>query len=206
MRLPKNSAPYQPALFFPHSHYLTNAGIRRPWGRAPAYSFDFSTPEPIAITGQSVVQEGPFYRNSHTRAADVADGLSNSIFLGEHSSRLSDKTWYGTAPLAATCPKRGWPSDCNSAGCLVGAHSGPDTHDHPQVIIHPPNHPLIWPCCCLLRSVHMLQRGHLRHDEERVHRDQHRRREEQQRGHAGGGGAALRGRSSSGTELVWPGG
>ena len=28
-----------------------------------------------------------------------------------------------------------------AAGCLVGAHSGPDTHDHPQVIIHAPNHP-----------------------------------------------------------------
>jgi prepilin-type processing-associated H-X9-DG protein len=36
---------------------------------------------------------------------------------------------------------RPWPSENNGAGCLVGAHSGPDTHDHPQVIIHAPNHP-----------------------------------------------------------------
>lgn len=138
---PQNPAPFSPELFFAHSHYVTNAGIHQPWGRDPAYSLDFSQAEPIPATGQSVVQEGPFYRNSRIRAADVTDGLSNTIFLGEHSSKLSNKTWYGTVPYAATCPKPGWPSDCNSAGCLVGAHSGPDTHDHPQVVIHAPNHP-----------------------------------------------------------------
>ena len=138
---PKNPAPFSPSLFFAHSHYLTNAGTHQPWGRDPAYSADFSLPEPIPTTGKSVVQEGPFYRNSKIRTADVSDGLSSTVFLGEHSSRLSNKTWYGTVPFAATCPKPGWPSECNSAGCLVGAHSGPDTHDHPQVIIHAPNHP-----------------------------------------------------------------
>ena len=124
-------------LFFPQS--LRDK--RRHWGRAAAYSSDFSLPEPIALTGESVVQEGPFYRNSKIRIADVIDGLSNTVFLGEHTSSLSNKTWFGTVPFAATCPKPGWPSECNSAGCLVGAHSGPDTHDHPQVIIHAPNHP-----------------------------------------------------------------
>src|SRR6185369_14472660 len=109
--------------------------------REPAYSADFSQPEPIPATGKSVVQEGPFYRNSKIRISDITDGVSSTIFLGEHSSSLSNKTWYGTVPYAATCPKPGWASDCNSAGCLVGAHSGPDTHDHPQVIIHAPNHP-----------------------------------------------------------------
>lgn len=138
---PSNPVPFSPALFFAHSHYVTNAGIHQPWGRAPAYSADFSRPEPIPATGQSVVQEGPFYRNSNIRIADVSDGLSSTVFVGEHSSALSNKTWFGTVPYAATCPKPGWPSECNSAGCLVGAHSGPDTHDHPQVIIHAPNHP-----------------------------------------------------------------
>jgi len=36
---------------------------------------------------------------------------------------------------------RPWLSENNDAGCLVGAHSGPDLHDHPQVIIHAPNDP-----------------------------------------------------------------
>jgi prepilin-type N-terminal cleavage/methylation domain-containing protein/prepilin-type processing-associated H-X9-DG protein len=138
---PGNPVPFSPTLIFAHAHYLTNAGTHQPWGRAAAYSADFAQPEFIPSTGLSVVQEGPFYRNSRIRAADVTDGLSNTVFIGEHSSRLSNKTWYGTVPKAATCPKPGWPSDCNSAGCLVGAHSGPDTHDHPQVIIHAPNHP-----------------------------------------------------------------
>ncbi|WP_437229437.1 DUF1559 domain-containing protein [Planctomicrobium sp. SH661] len=138
---PHDPVDFSPTIVFAHAHYVTNAGIHQPWGRDPAYSMDFSVPEPIASTGQSVVQDGPFYRNSRVRIADVTDGLSNTVFLGEHSSSLSDKTWYGTIPYAATCPKPGWPSDCNSAGCLVGVHSGPDTHDHPQVVIHAPNHP-----------------------------------------------------------------
>ncbi|RLS46084.1 MAG: DUF1559 domain-containing protein [Planctomycetota bacterium] len=138
---PSTPIPFSPTLSFAHSHYVTNAGIHQPWGRNPAYSSDFSLPEPIPATGKSVTQDGPFYRNSKIRTADVSDGLSSTVFLGEHSSRLSNKTWYGTVPFAATCPKPGWASECNSAGCLVGAHSGPDTHDHPQVIIHAPNHP-----------------------------------------------------------------
>ena len=138
---PGGPQPFTPQLFFAHSHYVTNAGIHQPWGRDPAYSNDFSRPEPIPATGKSVVQDGPFYRNSRVRESGVIDGLSNTVFIGEHTSSLSNKTWYGTVPYAATCPKGTWPSDCNSAGCLLGAHSGPDTHDHPQVVIHAPNHP-----------------------------------------------------------------
>ncbi len=138
---PKVPVPFSPPLFFAHSHYITNAGTHQPWGRSPAYSIDFAIPEPILVTGKLVSQEGPFYRNSKIRIADVTDGLSSTVFIGEHSSVLSNKTWYGTVPYGTTCPKGTWPSDCNSAGCLVGAHSGPDTHDHPQVIIHAPNHP-----------------------------------------------------------------
>ena len=138
---PANPVAFSPELKFSHSHYVTNAGIHQPWGRSPAYSIDFSIPEPIPASGTLAIQDGPFYRNSRIRSSDVLDGLSNTVFIGEHSSSLSNKTWYGTVPNAATCPKGNWPSECNSAGCLLGAHSGPDTHDHPQVIIHAPNHP-----------------------------------------------------------------
>jgi len=138
---PANPVPFSPEMTFAHSHYVTNAGIHQPWGRTPAYSIDFSIPEPIPATGNFATQDGPFYRNSRIQFKDVTDGLSSTVFLGEHSSVLSNKTWYGTVPNAATCPKGTWPSECNSAGCLLGAHSGPDTHDHPQVIIHAPNHP-----------------------------------------------------------------
>ena len=73
--------------------------------------------------------------------ADVTDGLSNTVFIGERTSKLADATWVGVVPFASVWPKPGWPSDPNSGGDLVGCHSGPDVHDHPQVIIHAPNHP-----------------------------------------------------------------
>jgi prepilin-type N-terminal cleavage/methylation domain-containing protein/prepilin-type processing-associated H-X9-DG protein len=133
-----------PTVFFGHSHFVTNAGVNQPWGRSPNFSYDFAAPEPIAGAPSDHIINGPFFRNSKLRAADVTDGMSNTIFLGEHSSALSHKTWVGVVPGADTCPRldvHPWPSDCNSGGCLVGVHSGPDVRDHPEVIIHAPNNP-----------------------------------------------------------------
>ncbi|MCI0461740.1 MAG: DUF1559 domain-containing protein [Gemmataceae bacterium] len=141
----RHGVPFTPTIFFAHSHYVTNAGIHQPWGRTLAYSYDFDIPEPIPTNGNRLARiDGPFYRNSKTTALSVTDGLSNTIFIGEHSSVLSNKTWVGVVPWAVTPPRldlRPWPSENNTAGCLVGVHSGPDTHDHPQVIIHAPNDP-----------------------------------------------------------------
>jgi prepilin-type processing-associated H-X9-DG protein len=132
-------------IVFAHSHYATNAGIHQPWGRTTPYCYDFDVPEPIpANNNLPATIDGPFYPNSKTTVAGVTDGLSNTIFVGEHSSVLSNKTWVGVVPWAVTPPRldlRPWPSENNAATCLVGAHSGPDTHDHPQVIIHAPNNP-----------------------------------------------------------------
>jgi prepilin-type N-terminal cleavage/methylation domain-containing protein/prepilin-type processing-associated H-X9-DG protein len=46
---------------------------------------------------------GVFYRNSHTRIADVTDGLSNTIFVGERSANHSPSTWTG-AVAGGRCP------------------------------------------------------------------------------------------------------
>jgi len=137
---PTDPAPFSPGIFLSHSHYVTNAGIHQPWGRVVNYE-DFGIPEPIPVTGVAATVDGPFYRNANVRTAGVIDGMSNTIFVGEHSSVLSDKTWVGVVPWSATCPKAPFPSACNSGGAMVGAHSGPDTHDHPQVIMHAPNNP-----------------------------------------------------------------
>src|SRR5262249_23366870 len=134
--------PHAPHTSSAHSHNATTAATHQPGAREPDYPYDFNQPEPIPENGNKPARiDGPFYRDSKTRTADVTDGLSQTVFVGEHSSRLSDKTWVGVVPWACTPPKPGWPSDPNSGGCLVGAHSGPDTHDHPNVIIHAPNHP-----------------------------------------------------------------
>lgn len=137
---PTNPAPFSPVIKLSHSHYVTNAGIHQPWGRVVNYE-DFGVPEPIPVTGKNATVDGPFYRNACVRTASITDGMSNTIFMGEHSSVLSDKTWVGVVPWSATCPKPPFPSACNSGGAMVGAHSGPDTHDHPQVIMHAPNNP-----------------------------------------------------------------
>ena len=130
-------------IFFAHSHYVTNAGINQPWGRATAYCYNYDVPEPVSGAPDCII-DGPFYPNSHTRIAGVTDGLSNTVFVGERSSILSNNTWVGVVPTAVVSPRldlRPWASDNNAATDLVGCHSGPDVHDHPQIIIHAPNNP-----------------------------------------------------------------
>lgn len=138
----KSATPYSPEIQFSHSHYVTNAGIYQPWGRVTQFE-NFEATETIQ-TGSTTIGariDGPFYRNSRVKSSGIVDGLSNTVFLGEHSSVLSDKTWVGVVPDVVTCPKEPFPSDCNSGGAIIGAHSGPDMHDHPQVIIHAPSNP-----------------------------------------------------------------
>jgi prepilin-type N-terminal cleavage/methylation domain-containing protein/prepilin-type processing-associated H-X9-DG protein len=137
---PNDGGPFTPEVRLPHSHYVTNAGVNQPWGRSTAYSSDMDAAEPLPGLPADMIT-GPFYKNSHTRAAGVTDGLSTTVFVGERSSSISDNTWFGVVPFLSVWPKPGLPSDPNSGGDVVGCHSGPDVHDHPQVIIHPPNHP-----------------------------------------------------------------
>jgi len=42
--------------------------------------------------------EGPFYHQSRTRFAEVLDGLSNTLFVGERSSVYGYSTWVGVVP------------------------------------------------------------------------------------------------------------
>lgn len=130
---------------FSHSHYVTNAGIHQPWGRETPYCYDYEQGEPIAVNdGKPAFLDGPFFPNSRMPLRRITDGLTNTIFIGEHSSILSNKTWVGVVPTAVTPPRldlRNWLSENNGAGCLVGVHSGPDTHDHPETIVHAPNNP-----------------------------------------------------------------
>src|SRR5262249_5856354 len=137
---PNDGGPYSPEILFAHSHYITNAGVNGPWNRPTQYSSDFDVPEPVPGAPPGVIN-GPFYRNSKTRVATVTDGLSNTVFLGERTSRLADATWVGVVPFSSVWPKPGWPSTPNSGGDLVGCHSGPDVDDPPHVIIHAPNSP-----------------------------------------------------------------
>lgn len=123
---------------FGRSHYVVNAGQDEPWG--------------YQLEDYRSVADGPMYRNSRTRAADVTDGLSNTVFVGEHSI-VSDKTWVGVIPGASVCtidPQRFPITQCDRAATLVNVHSGPAVAEIDPVTgfapIHPPNSPLYHVC------------------------------------------------------------
>jgi len=81
---------------------------------------------------------GPLFRNSMIRPGDVMDGLSQTVFVGEHSQALSQKSWAGIVaggwsqvdPAMSSKP-------AGPAATYVLSHSGP-TADSP---VHTPNDP-----------------------------------------------------------------
>jgi prepilin-type N-terminal cleavage/methylation domain-containing protein/prepilin-type processing-associated H-X9-DG protein len=140
------------------SHYLANHGQEACWGdcSSSATFTVFSdirrgiTREVTVMGDTGRVADGPFFRNSGTRLATVTDGLSSTIFIGEHSSRLSDKTWVGVVPGAFVHPRIVTPENVvETAATLVFAHSGPaggelDITGLP--IFHPINFPSLHVC------------------------------------------------------------
>jgi prepilin-type N-terminal cleavage/methylation domain-containing protein/prepilin-type processing-associated H-X9-DG protein len=80
---------------------------------------------------------GAFLRNSHFRIADITDGLSNTLFIGERNTGHSKTTWTGAVP-----------------GGLVTADQSPDpigNAEYAQALVlghgsrtHLPNDPSLW--------------------------------------------------------------
>jgi prepilin-type N-terminal cleavage/methylation domain-containing protein len=125
------------------SHYVASHGQESCWGAMSGPSGD--------LNGDvSQLADGPFYRNSAVKLKEVTDGLSNTVFLGEHTSALSDKTWVGALPGAFVHPKLDSPENApESAATLVFAHSGPAAGERDilgNLIIHPPNFPTFHVC------------------------------------------------------------
>jgi prepilin-type processing-associated H-X9-DG protein len=119
---------------FGRSHYVANVGQDEPWGYDP----------PLA--DWSKIANGPFYRNSRVRSAEVTDGMSNTVFVGEHTT-ISEKTWVGVVPgsMAAPIDPNRFPfTDPDRAATYVLCHSGPAA-DEPG-IIHPPSFPTCHVC------------------------------------------------------------
>lgn len=118
---------------FGRSHYVANNGQDETWGHSMA-------------NYASLPGVGPFYRNSKVRMADVTDGLSNTVFIGEHTT-ISDKTWVGVIPGASVCPIDPYRfpfTTCDDAATLVLCHSGPAALE--PGIVHPPSFPTCHVC------------------------------------------------------------
>ncbi len=115
------------------SHYVGNNGQDESWA--------YDQAELSGIRGT-----GPFFRNSRTRIASVTDGLSSTVFIGEHTS-VSDKTWVGVVPGATVCPNdpNRYPfTACDAAATLVLCHSGPAATE--PGVVHPPSFPTCHVC------------------------------------------------------------
>jgi hypothetical protein len=78
----------------------------------------------------------------------IRDGLSKTVFLGEHSQRVSQKAWAGTLPGAASHPSPTFAarvgSEPDGAATLLLVHSGPAAGE--ADVIHPPNDPMAHVC------------------------------------------------------------
>ncbi|MEM9660023.1 MAG: DUF1559 domain-containing protein, partial [Planctomycetota bacterium] len=135
------------------SHYVASHGQESCWGECGASASgpiftNIYTGETTTVTHNgdaSLVADGPFYRNSRTELREISDGLSRTIFLGEHSSLLSEKTWVGVVPGAFTHPQFQSPENgSDAAATLVLVHAGPSGGELDITglpIIHPINFP-----------------------------------------------------------------
>ncbi len=118
---------------FGRSNYISNVGQSTLWCSWPVM----------------LQPNGPIYRNSRTKVADVPDGLSSTIFAGERSSNLADSVWPGAVPFSthfawppfASLGTGGTNRPYDGPGAYLGAHGGPCPYEDP-VVIHPPNSPV----------------------------------------------------------------
>ena len=132
--LDEAGGPHASGAMLGRSSYVANAGHAEPWAE-PLESWE----------GQA---NGPLYRNSWLKLSRISDGLSKTVFLGEHTQRLSQKAWAGTLPGAASHPSEAFAtpvgSEPDGAATLLLVHSGPA--DGEAEVIHPPNDPVAHVC------------------------------------------------------------
>jgi prepilin-type N-terminal cleavage/methylation domain-containing protein/prepilin-type processing-associated H-X9-DG protein len=97
-----NSAFTTPIATLAHGNYVGNNGWVEVFNNAGGgYQGGVGNDGLPGVVGAG--GNGPFYRNSRSKIADVTDGLSNTIFVGERSGNHSPSTWTG-AVAGGRCP------------------------------------------------------------------------------------------------------
>jgi prepilin-type N-terminal cleavage/methylation domain-containing protein/prepilin-type processing-associated H-X9-DG protein len=94
----------------------------------------------FGVSSDAADNNGAFLRNLTLRTADITDGLSTTLFVGERSSDMSSVTWTGAVP-GGVVPAQRYPdpadqlANAEAAGALTLAHGSKD---------HLPNNPLVF--------------------------------------------------------------
>jgi prepilin-type N-terminal cleavage/methylation domain-containing protein/prepilin-type processing-associated H-X9-DG protein len=92
----------------PLSEFTNPAGLTTPLARSNYVACYGNTPflgeSPAVLTTHLSIDgisgKGMFYRNSRTRMADVMDGLSNTLAIGEKNAKNTMASWVGVIPGA----------------------------------------------------------------------------------------------------------
>jgi prepilin-type N-terminal cleavage/methylation domain-containing protein/prepilin-type processing-associated H-X9-DG protein len=78
---------------------------------------------PAVFTGAT---NGVFHQNSSVSIADITDGTSMTLMVGERSRNLADSTWAGVAGYGIVCTNPQWPiRDCQPTALMVISYTGP---------------------------------------------------------------------------------
>jgi prepilin-type processing-associated H-X9-DG protein len=94
----------------------------------------------LGVSSDAVDNNGAFLRNKLMRIADIKDGLSNTLFVGERCTSMSSTTWTG-AVTNGVVPAQRYPDPADQlanaelASALILAHGSRD---------HLPNNPLVF--------------------------------------------------------------
>jgi prepilin-type N-terminal cleavage/methylation domain-containing protein/prepilin-type processing-associated H-X9-DG protein len=94
----------------------------------------------LGVSSDAWDNNGAFLRNSRMRIADITDGLTNTLFVGERCTKMSNSTWTG-AVTGGVVPAQRYPNpadqlaNAEAASALVLAHGS---------MQHLPNNPLVF--------------------------------------------------------------
>jgi prepilin-type N-terminal cleavage/methylation domain-containing protein/prepilin-type processing-associated H-X9-DG protein len=94
----------------------------------------------LGVSSDAFDNNGAFLRNRTFRIADITDGMSNTLFIGERCSNMSSTTWTG-AVTNGVVPAQRYPDpadklgNAEAASALVLSHGSKD---------HLPNNPLVF--------------------------------------------------------------
>jgi prepilin-type N-terminal cleavage/methylation domain-containing protein len=86
----------------------------------------------LGVSDHAADNDGAFLRNRRFTVANIPDGLSSTLFVGERSTTMSFTTWTG-AVTNGSVPSQRDPAASELAPALVMSHCGP----------HLPNNPLV---------------------------------------------------------------